>query len=215
MTAPEPLRAPAFSFVWTWWPTGVGRGVAAQFELAERLASCADRHGLLSVQRVSCRWLVEGRIVPGAQSSVAVAADLTDPAVPARLEAARPAEVPDHATIGAITVTGPGTRFDAACSPHSDDDLVRMGVDLTGSEPIVDLEVHHDIWLTHDFHGRPQPEVHRGNAPRLAATLADFDAVLGVAVEPGPPSNFGTPQPRGIEPPLDDDGAPMDVTEWL
>ncbi|NEW25624.1 hypothetical protein [Nocardia cyriacigeorgica] len=215
MTAAEPLRAPAFSFVWTWWPTGVGRGVAAQFELADRLTSCAGRHGLLTASRVSCRWLVEGRIVPGAQSAVALAAGLADPTVPALLDAARPADVPGHATIGALTVTGPGTRFDAAGSPHTEDDLVRVGVDLTGTEPVVDLEVHHDIWLTHDFRGRAQPEIHRGNAPRLAATLADFDALLDVAVEPGPPSNFGTPRSRGIEPPLDDDGAAMDVTEWL
>ncbi|WP_280234179.1 hypothetical protein [Nocardia cyriacigeorgica] len=214
MTA-GPLRAPAFSFAWTWWPTGVGRGVAAQFELAARLAICAERHRLMSPSRVSCRWLIEGRIVPDAHTTVAVAEGLADPALTALLESARPAGIPVHATIGAITVTGPGTRFDALGAPHPENDLLRLGVDLTGAEPTVDLEVYHDIWLTHDFRGHPHPEVHRYNAPRLAAMLADVDAALAVAVEPGPPSTFGTPQPRGIEPPLDDDGEPMDVTDWL
>ncbi|NEW53796.1 hypothetical protein GV794_25135 [Nocardia cyriacigeorgica] len=215
MIAAQPLRAPAFSFVWTWWPTGVGLGVAAQFELAARLTSCAAQHGLLSPAQVSCRWLIEGRIAPGAHSTIAVAGGLADPALAALMESARPAELPAHATIGAITVTGPGTRFDALGAPHTDNELLRLTVDLTGSEPMVDIEVYHDIWLTHDFHGRPHPEIHQYNAPRLAATLADFDAALTVAAEPGPPSTFGTPQPRGIEPPLDDDGAPMDVTDWL
>lgn len=215
MTAAEPLRAPAFSFVWTWWPVGVGRGVAAQFELAQGLTACTERHGVLSASRVSCRWLVDGRIVPGAHTSVAVAGGLADPELPALLESARPADLPGQARIGDITVTGPGTRLDAAGIPHIQDDLMRLGIDLTGTEPMVDLEVYHDIWLTHDFRGRPQPQVHHGNAPRLAATLADFDALLDVAAEPGPPSTFGTPRPRVIEPPLDDDGEPMDVSEWL
>ncbi|MFE3446532.1 hypothetical protein ACFXNW_26175 [Nocardia sp. NPDC059180] len=215
MTAADPLRAPAFSFGWTWWPTDVGEGVAAQFELAARLAACAERHGVLSPSQVSCRWLVEDQMVPGAHSAVAVAGDLADRALPTLLESARPAEVPAHASIGALTVTGPGTRVDASGTPHTEDDLLRLGVDLTGAEPMVDLEVYHDIWLTNDFRGRPQPEIHRGNAPRLAATLAGFDTMLGVAAEPGPPSTFGTPQPRGIEPPLDEDGEPMDVSEWL
>lgn len=81
---------------------------------------------------------------------------------------------------------------------------------------VVELSVHHDIWAENDFFGRPHPEVHRNNAPRLAQALRDLEATLEEETEAGEPTYFGTAFNYGVEAPRGGaaDGG-LDVTDRL
>ncbi|MFJ4813837.1 hypothetical protein [Streptomyces longwoodensis] len=73
----------------------------------------------------------------------------------------------------------------------------------------------HDIWGPFDFRGSPHPEVHRYNAPRLAAALGELDALLGVPAEPGGAMYFGAAVGRGVMEPDVVDGRGPDLTDRL
>lgn len=78
------------------------------------------------------------------------------------------------------------------------------------------ISVHHDIWKWFDFTGRPHPEVYNRNAPRLAEALRELNSVLGVELEPGEPTYYGTPAESGIvTPDPDENGMGLDVTDLM
>ncbi|MFF3574301.1 hypothetical protein [Nocardia jiangxiensis] len=205
------LRAPHFSLTWTWWPTEVADGPAAQFEVAARLADITARHGLLRPDRLRCQWCVAGRIVPRVLTTITLDHRLDDPATAEALLEARPSDLDPAATICDLVLTGPGTWLDENAIPHTEDDILLLDIDLARPDATVTAETFHDIWMPHDFHGAPHPNIHRHNAPRLAATLTDIAATLRTPTDPGDPSPYGTPLPQGLTNALDDTGHPADV----
>lgn len=75
----------------------------------------------------------------------------------------------------------------------------------------VELATHTDVWLAHDLMGRPQPEIHAANAPRLSALLRELSEVLGSETDPDDPTCFARPTGTGAENFFDEDGRAADV----
>ncbi|MFE7704446.1 hypothetical protein ACFU6I_01275 [Streptomyces sp. NPDC057486] len=76
--------------------------------------------------------------------------------------------------------------------------------------------VYHDIWSWFDLSGRPHPEVHNRNAPRLADALREITSAFGVEPEPGEPTHFGHTVGFGVSTPdADDNGMGLDLTDHL
>jgi hypothetical protein len=201
---------------WFWWPQGLESGLAAQIDLASKLTAVTLETGLLAPATVACRWEVEGRIVSHAWSRVAVVDGLIEwDALPRLLHDARPDGLPGNAVPGELEIAGPGSWPDAEGVRHSADGMQRLDVDLIGPYPSVYVEVYHDVWMTHDFSGNPQPEIHARNAPRLVATLLRFSEVLGVPAEPADSKYFGHAVGLGVENARDMDDIPLDVTDRI
>ncbi|WSQ09217.1 hypothetical protein OG604_16365 [Streptomyces sp. NBC_01231] len=130
------------------------------------------------------------------------------------LEALRPVGFPE-AEFSGFLIAGPGMWLDEHGSQHLESRLVELTV---SSEPVglsADVSVHHDIWGPFDFHGAPHPEVHRQNAPRLAAALIELEELLGVAAEPGESTYFGRAVGFGVMEPEAVDGRGPDLTDQL
>lgn len=106
-------------------------------------------------------------------------------------------------------------RLDEHGAQHHEYGLVEL---MVSSEPLglsADVSVFHDIWGPFDFHGTPHPEVHRQNAPRLAAALKELEALLGVVAELGEPTYFGRTDGYGVGAPDVEDGRGPDLTDQL
>ena len=214
-TTTNPLRAPRDIAGWVWWPDPDLRGLADQYALAARICAITDRLGLMRPTLVTSDWVVDDRVVPRAGSSIQGDGALDSPEFAAALAGSRPKALPEEAVPGKAEITGPGRWIDAGGETRVEDGLLRLSVDLTGPLTSVGLEVFHDIWMPCDFAGRPHPEVHRYNAPRLARALADISALTGSEAEPDEPTYFGHAVADGVENSVDDDGEPLDVTDLL
>lgn len=212
----ELLRVRGLGFSWSLLTESSAADLAEQFDTAERLVECTRRHGLLTPATVSCDWELDGMVVPVVPTSVEFAGRLDDPALPGRLIAARASDIDAGARMDALQVEGVGTWIDADGGSHEVEGLLLLTVDLmTPALPGVRFEVFHDIWMTHDFRGRPHQEICERNAPRLASMIREFEEILGAEADADPHSMFGTPRRFGIDPPLGADGRPLDVTWWL
>ncbi|MBA5226011.1 hypothetical protein [Streptomyces griseoaurantiacus] len=77
--------------------------------------------------------------------------------------------------------------------------LFLLGASAFAEFVTVDLLTYTDAWLPYDLKGRPQPEVHLANAPRLAAVLHDLAETLGSETEPDDPTYFAKPSETGAE----------------
>lgn len=209
------LRAPRDCAAWVWWPDPDLRGLADQYALAARITAITDRLDLMRPNLVTSEWVLDGRIVPQAGSSIEGDGALDSPEFAAALASSRPKALPEAAVPGKAEITGPGRWIDAAGGTRAENGLLRLTVDLVGPMSSVGLEVFHDIWMPYDFTGKPHPEVYRYNAPRLARALADISALMGSEAEPDEPTYFGAAVADGVENSTDDDGEPLDVTDLM
>ncbi|MDG9721110.1 hypothetical protein [Streptomyces sp. DH24] len=92
--------------------------------------------------------------------------------------------------------------------------LLCLGTAALSGYVSADLVTYSDAWLPYDLKGRPQPEVHALNAPRLAAALRDLSEALDSETDPDDPTWFAKPNETGAENIFDDrDGTPRDVWE--
>lgn len=105
----------------------------------------------------------------------------------------------------------PGRWFGADGAERRETRMFDCGVLATDTFVTVDLATYGDCWLPHDLTGRPQPEVHQANAPRLAAALDALAALLRDPTEPDGPTRYGVPTPTGVGNLLGPDGTPEDV----
>jgi hypothetical protein len=89
--------------------------------------------------------------------------------------------------------------------------LFRLGSSALLGYVGVDLATRTDFWLPYDLKGRPQPEVHAANAPRLSAALRDLSEALDSDTDPDDPTYFAAPNETGAENFFDGDGNARDV----
>lgn len=94
---------------------------------------------------------------------------------------------------------------------RSEPGLFRVGSSALLGYVSVDLATRTDFWLPYDLKGRPQPEVHASNAPRLSAALRDLSQALDSDTDPDDPTNFAKPHEAGAENYFDRDGTARDV----
>ncbi|MFD7846769.1 hypothetical protein ACFV4K_28030 [Nocardia sp. NPDC059764] len=214
MSPTEIMRARRWSFMWTWWPEASETDIATQFRWAAEIGRLAEQERIVLPAEVSCRWRLGGRRIRQASTTIPLAGPLDDPAVAAELLAMRGCDIGSEADIEEISISGPGEWIDSDGSIRTEDRLATLDMDLVGPRSVVNLEVHHDLWMTHNFRGEPHEAIHQQNSPRLANLIAGMNNLLGSDGVPSEPTTFGTPLEFGIEPPLDEDDNPMDVIAW-
>lgn len=71
---------------------------------------------------------------------------------------------------------------------------------------VVAIATQHDAWLPCSLFGRPQPEVHARNAPRLEAALSGIEARVGARARSEPETNFARIVGYRLENLRDEDG---------
>lgn len=165
-------------------------------------------------QHLEFPWLIPGAGVAPAWNRLQLFRPLDDERFLQWIQDLRPVGFPEAVT-GALLVAGDGTWFGEDGARHREYRLVELTV---STEPLglsADVSVHHDIWGPYDFRGMPHPEVHRQNAPRLAAALKELDGMLGVAAEPGEATYFGVAEGYGVADPEVTDGRGPDLTSQL
>ncbi|MET8028800.1 hypothetical protein [Streptomyces avermitilis] len=199
-------RAPQECGSWFWDLCEVAAPeLESALSTAERMSRVLARLQLLTPAGLEYGWHVLDVGATGMASNL----ELTQPwgasSLAERLRGSRPVAFP-AAEISSVHVTGTGTWFDATGKPRKEPRLIDLSVSPDPTGLSAELSVHHDIWGWYDFSGRPHPEVHRQNAPRLAAALKELIVVLGVSAEPGDPTYFGAATPEGFATPDAYDG---------
>ncbi|POX38644.1 hypothetical protein C3486_22085 [Streptomyces sp. Ru73] len=209
------MRAPEECASWEWELDGFAPpGLESALDTASRMAELLRRHGLLEPSRVEWRWFVYGVGGIGVTTGLSVMGRLDPADLAQRIQQSRPAGYPE-AQAGVLTVSGTGTWFDADGEERREQDLVVLSVDPDERHLAADVAVFHDIWGHFDFKGFPHPEIHKRNAPRLAAALQELETLLGTAAEPGDATYFGRAEGYGIEMPDVIDGRGPDLTDRL
>jgi hypothetical protein len=184
-------------------------GLESALTTAARMAEVLGKHDLLTSHQLEYRWYVLDSGGINITTSLALTVPLSDAGLPERVRGSRPVGFPD-AEVDDLHVVGPGQWIDGAGAAHAEPRLLELSVSPAPVGLSAEIAVHHDVWGYFDFTGRPHPDVHQRNAPRLAAALQDLNALLGVAGEPGEPTYFGFATDLGIGTPdaLDDGSGP-------
>ncbi|MER5216880.1 hypothetical protein ABT063_41730 [Streptomyces sp. NPDC002838] len=190
-------------------------GLESALTTASRMADVVRKHDLLLPQQLEYRWYVSGSGGINIMTQLALTVPLGDASLPDRVRASQPVGFPD-AEVDDLYVIGPGQWLDADGESHREPRLVELSVSPAPVGLSAELAVYHDVWAWFDFSGHPHPDVHRRNAPRLAAVLQDLNELLGVGGEPGEPTIFGAATEQGLATPEPyDDGLGPDVTGSL
>jgi len=209
-------RAPKKCGSWFWDLEGIApSGLESALAVAAKMTTVLQRFDLLSPARLEYRWYVLGSGAINVMSTLFVFTPLDDPSLPDKVLGSRPSAF-SNAEVDDLHVVGPGTWLDAEGKTHEEPGLVELAVSPDPLGPTATLAVHHDIWNWFDFSGRPHPEVHDRNAPRLAGALRELNSALGVTPELGEPTYFGSAIEFGIAvPDAHDDGMGPDLTDKL
>ncbi|MFG3282515.1 hypothetical protein [Streptomyces sp. NPDC048111] len=210
------MRAPKECGSW-YWDLGesIPPGLQSALTVAAKVAGVLKRFDLMDAVKLEYGWYVLNSGPVGVRSTLFTTLPLDDPDLPGKVLGSRPAAFPE-AEVATLHVGGAGTWFDASGKGRRESGLIEFSVTPDPFGPAVNLEVHHDIWSPLDFSGRPHPEVHHRNAPRLAEALRDITAVLGVSPETGEPTYFGHAVDFGIFiSEAEEDGMGLDLTDRL
>ncbi|POX43077.1 hypothetical protein C3486_02345 [Streptomyces sp. Ru73] len=209
-------RAPKQCGSWFWDLEDVAPpGLESALAVAAKMTAALQKFDLLSPVKLEYGWYVLDSGATGVMSTLFVFTPLDDPGLPGKVLGSRPSAFPD-AEVDDLHVVGSGTWLDAEGKAHREPRLVELAVSPDPLGPTATLAVHHDIWNQFDFSGRPHPEVHDHNAPRLAAALRELNSTLGVTPELGEPTYFGSATEFGIAAPdPHDDGTGPDLTDKL
>lgn len=190
-------------------------GLESALETAARMADVLRGRDLLVPQRLEYSWYVAGSGGINMTTSLALTVPLADERLPERVRGSRPVGFPE-AEFDDLCVLGPGRWTDAQGESHSEPRLVELSVSSASVGLSAEIAVHHDVWSAFDFSGRPQDDVYRRNAPRLAAALHDLNELLKVEAEPGEATIFGISTSTGLATPDPDEyGLGPDVSGSL
>ncbi|MFI0779476.1 hypothetical protein [Streptomyces sp. NPDC021212] len=209
-------RAPKKCGSWFWDLEDIAPpGLESALAVAAKMTAVLQKFDLLSPVKLEYSWSVLDSGFTGVMSTLFVFTPLDDPGLPGKVLGSRPAAFPE-AEVDDLHVVGWGTWFDGGGKAHKEPRLVDLAVSTAPFGPTATLAVHHDIWSWFDFSGRPHPEVHRRNAPRLEAALRELNSTLGVTPELGDPTYFGGATEWGIgTPDAFEDGMGADLTDKL
>ncbi|MFE3185585.1 hypothetical protein ACFXKR_32610 [Streptomyces violascens] len=210
------MRAPKECGSWYWdLEETVPAGLESALTVAASVAEVLKRYDLLDPVKIEYGWYVLGSGPTGVRSTLFTSLPLGDPSLPGKVLGSQPAAFSDS-EVGDLRISGAGTWFDATGKGRREPGLIEFSVTPDPYGPTVTLEVHHDIWSPLDFAGRPHPDVHERNAPRLAAALREITTVFGVSPETGDPTYFGHAVEFGIlTSEAQEDGLGINLTDRL
>ncbi|MDA0563781.1 hypothetical protein LG943_05485 [Streptomonospora sp. S1-112] len=189
-------------------------GFAAGAPVVVNVARALGETGVFTVEDVETQWFQDGVGYLGIRTRLSGAAGLTPEDLVRRVWHTRPA-AHEHAQPTILELRGTGYWIAADGTRRGEPDLFGVSFNVVDEDTMVELGVHHDIWAENDFAGRPHPEVHRRNAPRLEAVLLAVERALGVETEPDGATFLGTSFNYGVRAPSGANGRPLDVTERL
>lgn len=211
------MRSPKATATWTWvvehdeGTEGLEVGCTTAISAAEVL----QNRDLLYLDSVDVDWFQYGVGHTGYRSRILYCRDLTAAALADRVRDSRPTGR-SEAYPESLALLGPGNWVTPVGRKRGEPELVSVSVDVATEDTMVELSVYHDIWAENNFFGHPHPEIHNGNAPRLAQALRDLGTLLGVEAEVGEPTYFGTALDYGVEAPRGGSaGGGLDVTDRL
>ncbi|WP_244176909.1 hypothetical protein [Streptomyces albus] len=209
------MRAPEECASWEWELDHFAPpGLASALSTAARMSESLRKHGLLEPSQIEWLWFVYGVGGIGIKTTLPVRGRIDPSDLAQRIERSRPSGHP-NAQVGNLTVSGRGTWFDAEGEERHEQDLVVLSVDPDEYQLTADVAVYHDIWGYFDFRGYPHPEIHKRNAPRLAAALRELEEILGTTATTGDATYFGRAEGHSIEMPDVIDGRGPDLTDRL
>ncbi len=210
------MRSPKATATWTWvvehdeGSDGLEVGCTTAVSVAKALRGC----DLLYLDCVDVDWFQYGAGHTGYRSRILHCSDVTAGALADKVREARPMGRPE-AYPESLLLIGPGNWITPEGRKRGEPELLGVSIDVATEDTMVELSVYHDIWAENDFFGRPHPEVHDRNAPRLRKVLTDLEALLG-ETEIGEPTYFGTAIDDGVAAPRGGSvGGGLDVTDRL
>jgi hypothetical protein len=209
------MRAPRECASWFWdLEDYAPPGLRSALSTSARMSAVLKKHELLSPEALEWFWVVPEMGGAVARTRMRLLKPLDDEWTARKVEELRPVGFP-AAEFSGFLVAGAGMWLDEYGAQRREDRLVELTV---SAEPLglsADVSVHHDIWGPFDFRGMPHPEIHRQNAPRLAAALKELDDLLGVSAEPGEPTYFGRADGYEVADQEVIDGRGPDLTDQL
>ncbi|GHH29105.1 hypothetical protein [Streptomyces rubradiris] len=211
------MRSPKERGSWYWDLDDFAEpGLESALSVAARMCDVLERAELLFPSELRYNWYVLGAGTTGVTSVLELAkTPLGDPGLPERVRGTRPTAHPS-ADIADFEVLGGGTWIGEGGHSHTEYRLVDLSLSTAPTGLSAELSVHHDIWGLYDFAGRPHPEIHQNNAPRLAAVLRDLTELFGMPPEPGERTYFGASAVDGVvNPEPDQNGLGPDLTSRL
>ena len=211
------MRSPKATATWTWVVEHDEGSNALEVgcTTAMSIAQVLQDSDLLYLDSVDVDWFQFGTGHTGYRSRILHCRELTPTALADRVRGSQPVSRPESYP-ETLLLLGPGNWITPDGSRRGEPELVSVSVDVATEDTMVELSVHHDIWAENDFFGRPPPEVHDGNAPRLTRALRALEAKLGSEAEKGEPTYFGTAFHYGVAAPRGGSKITgLDVTERL
>ncbi|KDN75105.1 hypothetical protein DF19_26510 [Streptomyces olindensis] len=209
------MRAPRECASWFWdLEDYAPPGLQSALTTAAKMSAVLRKHGLLEPDNLEWPWFIPGLGGAPVLTRLHLMRPLDDEQTIQRVQEMRPVGFP-KAVEGDLLVAGSGVWLDEHGAPRREYRLVELTVSPEHLGLSAEVSVFHDVWGPFDFRGTPHPEVHRQNAPRLAAALKELEALLGVQAEPGEPTYFGRALGYGVDEPVVVDGRGPDLTDQL
>lgn len=110
-------------------------------------------------------------------------------------------------------ITGDGLVLDPSLGVQRLTDVISITATMYGNLAI-NMATQIDAWMEYTIDAKPQPDVHRMNAPRLEAALAAIQRRTGI-VPATEPTRFAVPDITGLHNQRYSDGEPVDCSILL
>lgn len=195
----RPLSAPSEIAYWDWYvDIENGEVLNSATAITLSISKALDRHALMELSEVRVSWHRLGQGSIGFRSLVPLRGiqGLSAEIMAEMIMSSQPAGFPDTYA-GQIELLGSGYWINADGERNREEQLVNVSLLVTPDDISVALGVHHDIWMWHDFSGRPHQNVYN-NKPRLSEILKEISEILKTEITPGDPTYFATPEEDGI-----------------
>ncbi|GAA1774965.1 hypothetical protein GCM10009834_37170 [Streptomonospora arabica] len=189
-------------------------GFVAGAPVAVDMVEVLRRSGVFLPEGLDVQWNQDDVGSLGVDSRMTGVSGLTADSLVDRVLRARPQAYP-LAEPTTLEILGTGRWIAADGTEKEEPGLLAVSVDVVHEDTVVELGVHHDIWMENSFSGVPHPQIHALNAPRLREVLQSVEEQLGVETEPDGATALGTSFNYGVRAHRRPDGGPFDATRWL
>ncbi|MBV2362285.1 hypothetical protein [Streptomonospora nanhaiensis] len=194
------VRSPIATWTWLLDHDVDADGLDVGAPIALTVADTLEKAGLLVLDHVDVEWHsgATGPIWP--RTRIRNPFRETPEAFSSDIRKSRPSGHPD-AIPSHLHLRGRGYWATPSDTLREEPDICSATLTVYDSATLLTVGVHHDIWSLSDFLGRPHPDVHERNAPRLEKALRDLETALSTpldADEPDEPTKYAEPVGYGV-----------------